>query len=289
MTERTVLTWRDVESCAAVARSRIPDGVALYGVPRGGAMAALAIRRIGAMRLVSTPEEADVIVDDIIDSGVTKQRYNGRFPDKPFVVLVDKRNRKDSDWIVFPWETDEQDGPEENIRRLLEFVGDDPNREGLRETPARVIRSYGEIFSGYKIDPASVFKVFEEGACDEMVLVRNVEFFSVCEHHMQPFFGQAHLAYVPNGKVIGVSKLVRLLEVFTRRLQIQERICQQVTAALDEYLKPLGSACILEAKHFCMTCRGVNKQGSEMVTSSLTGVFRDKAPARQELLSLIRG
>lgn len=178
---------------------------------------------------------------------------------------------------------------ENQVRQLLQFIGDDPGREGLLETPARVVRSYGEIFAGYKADPASVFKVFEDGACDEMVLVRNAEFYSCCEHHMQPFFGKAHIAYIPDGKVIGVSKLVRLLEVFARRLQIQERICQQVTAALDEHLKPLGSACILEAKHFCMTCRGVNKQHSEMVTSSLTGVFRSKLEARQELLTLIRG
>lgn len=178
---------------------------------------------------------------------------------------------------------------QDQVRQLISFIGDDPDREGLLETPARVIRSYGEIFSGYKIDPASVFKVFTEGACDEMVLVRRVEFFSCCEHHMLPFYGLAHLAYVPSGKVIGVSKLVRLLEVFTRRLQIQERICQQVTAALDQYLQPKGSACILEARHLCMTCRGVNKQGSEMVTSSLTGVFQSKPEARQELLALIRG
>jgi GTP cyclohydrolase I len=177
--------------------------------------------------------------------------------------------------------------PQDNIRELLRFIGESPEREGLKETPDRVVRSYAELFSGYGKKPEDVLKVFEDGACDEMVILRNCEFYSFCEHHMQPFFGKAHVAYIPDGRVIGVSKLARILDIYSRRLQIQERIGQQVTAALDEHLKPRGSACVLEAIHFCMTCRGVQKQHSEMVTSSLTGVFRD-LPVRQELLSLIR-
>ena len=195
-------------------------------------------------------------------------------------------------WWEFPWErmADETAGPEENVRRLIEFIGDDPSREGLLATPTRVLRSYGELFSGYHQNPEEVLTIFEDGACDEMVAVRNVEFYSVCEHHMLPFFGKAHVAYIPDGKVIGVSKLVRILEVFTRRLQIQERICQQITSTLDELLKPKGSACILEARHLCMTARGVQKQHSEMVTSSLTGVFLERGnDARQEFLSMVSG
>lgn len=176
---------------------------------------------------------------------------------------------------------------ESAIETLLRFIGDDPTREGLKETPLRVMKSYQELFSGYAQDPAAVLKVFEDGACDEMVVLRNMEFFSTCEHHMLPFFGKAHVAYIPNGRVIGISKLARILEIYSRRLQVQERLTEQITKALDEHLKPKGSACVLEARHFCMICRGVQKQNSEMVTSSLTGVFR-KPEVRAEFFHLVK-
>ena len=175
------------------------------------------------------------------------------------------------------------------VRSLLAYLGDDPDREGLQDTPDRVVRSYAELFSGYGVNPADVFKVFEDGACDEMVVLRNCEFWSCCEHHMQPFFGKAHIAYVPKGKVAGISKLARVLDIYARRLQIQERLTCQVTRALDENLKPLGSACVIEATHFCMVCRGVQKQHSTLITSSLTGVFRDRPEVRAEFLNLVRG
>lgn len=179
--------------------------------------------------------------------------------------------------------------PESTVRHILELLGEDPNREGLRETPARVVRSWSELYGGYGQDPQDILKTFEEGACDEMVLLRDVEFYSTCEHHMLPFFGRAHIAYLPNRKVVGVSKLARLLEIFARRLQIQERLGQQITTALDAALHPMGSACILEAQHFCMTSRGVAKQNSVMVTSSLTGAFREEAETRQELFAILGG
>lgn len=174
------------------------------------------------------------------------------------------------------------------VREILKYIGEDPNREGLRDTPLRVQRSFRELFVGYSQDPADVIRVFEDGACDELVLLKNAEFFSYCEHHMQPFIGKAHIAYIPDGRVIGVSKLARILDIYARRLQIQERLTVQVTAALDLHLKPKGSACILEATHFCMVCRGVQKQHSKLVTSSLTGVFRQPG-ARSEFFQLIRG
>jgi GTP cyclohydrolase I len=150
-----------------------------------------------------------------------------------------------------------------------------------------VLNSYQEIYSGYQQDPKSILKCFEDDTCDEMVILTGVEFISMCEHHMLPFVGNAHIAYIPNGKVLGISKLARLLEIYSRRLQIQERICQQITKALMDHLHPLGAACVLEAKHLCMTCRGVNKQQSVMITSSLEGVFREQA-VRQEFLSMLR-
>lgn len=176
---------------------------------------------------------------------------------------------------------------EDSVRTMIAFTGDDPKRSGVKETPARVRRSYSELFSGYKKSPRKVLKVFDE-PCDNIVLLSGVEFYSTCEHHMIPFVGSASIAYLPSfGKVVGLSKLARLLEVYARRLQIQERIGKQVVAALDKYLSPHGSACILRAKHFCMCARGVNKQHSVMTTSAMSGVFRDDESARAELLALI--
>jgi GTP cyclohydrolase I len=150
------------------------------------------------------------------------------------------------------------------------------------------VKAYDELCAGYKIDPASVFKVFDSEKYDGIVILKNVEFHSLCEHHVLPFSGKAHIAYIPNEKVIGVSKLARLLEIYTRRLQIQERIGEQVVNDIMKYLSPKGAACILEAQHMCMTCRGVNKQDSVMITSSLRGCFLAKDSARQELMSLIK-
>lgn len=172
------------------------------------------------------------------------------------------------------------------VGKLLAYVGENPERDGLLETPRRVLDSYKYLFGGYDADVASIFKLFDD-SCDEMVLVKDVEFYSCCEHHMLPFFGKAHIAYIPDGNVVGLSKLIRLLEVYSRRLQIQERLTQQITEALDRYLKPKGSACVLQAKHFCMLCRGVQKQNSEVYTSSLTGAFR-QPEVRAEFLSLIK-
>ena len=174
------------------------------------------------------------------------------------------------------------------IRDMIRLIGDDSERRGVLETPQRVIKSWDTLYSGYKKDPVSVFKIFEEEEkFDELVLIENIEFFSVCEHHILPFFGKAHIAYIPDGPVIGASKLPRLLEIYCRRLQIQERIGKQVVRDIMKYLKPKGAACILEAQHLCMMARGIEKQNSVMVTSCLEGCFKD-IPVRSELFNLIR-
>jgi len=297
--QKKSLSWMEVESRAlAIAlqlcRNFPQREIRAYPIPRGGILAAQAVQAAKAIPrqirviIVEELEDADCFIDDILDSGATKEKYQKR-RNLPFYVLVNKQI-EGMLWWEFPWERMVGEmGPEENIRRLIEFIGDDLNREGLRETPQRVIRSYLKLFEGYQQDVEKNVKFFEDDSCDEMVILRDVEFFSTCEHHMLPFFGKAHIAYVPDGRVIGASKLVRVLEVFSRRLQIQERICEQVTRALDETLKPKGSACVLEAQHFCMTSRGVQKQCTVMVTSSLTGVFREKGnEARSEFLSMIR-
>lgn len=174
------------------------------------------------------------------------------------------------------------------VRQLLRYIGEDPTREGLIDTPKRVVQSYADFFSGYGQDAAAHLKTFKDGACDEMVVLKEVEFYSFCEHHMVPFFGKAHIGYLPDGKVVGISKLARVLEVFARRLQIQERIGQQVTEILMNELTPKGAGCVIEAQHLCMCARGVNKQNSLMVTSSLQGAFREDNGVRAEFLQMIK-
>lgn len=280
-----------VASLVSRFKSKVPPGSVVYGIPRGGQLALYTIAATGTdlsqFTFTNHPEEATVFVDDVYDSGRTMRFWNLKYPGRPFIPLVDKRLEAETEWIVFPWETGKKDDAVENVTRMLQHIGEDPRREGLRETPERVVRSWKTLFSGYTDDVSSYFKSFTEGACDEMVLLRDIEFYSTCEHHVLPFKGKAHIAYIPNGKVIGVSKLARILDVFARRMQIQERIGQQVTEALMQYLNPKGAACVLEAQHYCMTARGVQKQNSVMVTSSLRGCFRDEPDCRSELFRLI--
>ena len=178
---------------------------------------------------------------------------------------------------------------EKSLQRCLSFIGEDVTREGLIDTPKRILNSWRDLFSGYSQNVNNIMTTFKDDVCNEMVILKDIELYSTCEHHMLPFFGKCHIAYIPNGKILGVSKLARLMEIYARRMQIQERIVKQITLALDFYLNPLGSACIIEAQHFCMTSRGVQKENSKMLTSSLTGVFKDDIEVRQEFLSLIKG
>lgn len=176
-----------------------------------------------------------------------------------------------------------------HVRGLLRYLGEDPNREGLRDTPARVVRALGEHFSGYALDPgAYLAKTFQEvEGYDELVLVSDIEVYSHCEHHMVPFVGKAHVAYIPNGRVVGLSKVARVVDVFAKRLQVQEKLTKQIADALQAHLAPQGVAVILQCQHFCMCYRGVKKSGSWTTTSKLHGLFLLDAAARMELLTLI--
>jgi len=173
-----------------------------------------------------------------------------------------------------------------SLYKMIKYIGDDPLREGVAETPKRVVKSWETIFGGYKQDPKNILKTQFVADYDEMVVLKDIEFYSTCEHHMLPFFGKAHIAYLPEGKVVGISKLARLVEIYARRLQIQERLTTQISEAIMQNLKPLGCGVVVEAKHFCMVCRGVEKQNSVMMTSSLVGNFRDRL-VRQEFFKLI--
>ncbi len=174
------------------------------------------------------------------------------------------------------------------VRELLALLGENPEREGLVATPRRVVESLGQLTSGYhaNLDDIVAGAVFEE-AYDEMVLVREIAFYSLCEHHLLPFYGQAHVAYVPDGRVLGLSKLPRIVDAFARRLQVQERLTTEIATAIDSRLHPKGVAVVLEADHLCMMMRGVEKAGSRTVTSSMTGVFRRDPRTRAEFLGLI--
>ena len=174
------------------------------------------------------------------------------------------------------------------VSTLLNYIEGDSSREGLVDTPKRVINSFEEIYAGYKMDPSEVLSsTFNGEDYDGIVLLRNIEFHSTCEHHLQPFKGRAHVAYIPTERIVGISKLARIVELHARRLQNQERITKGVADDLEEHLQPLGSAVIVEAAHGCMQCRGVQKQNAVMTTSAMRGVFFDKSEARSELMQLI--
>lgn len=177
-----------------------------------------------------------------------------------------------------------------HVRAIIEAMGDDPDREGLQRTPERVEKAYRFMTKGYEMSVADVVGggVFEESH-ENMILVRDIELYSMCEHHMLPFFGRAHVAYVPKGRIIGLSKLPRIVEIFARRLQVQERLTDQVADAVMEVLEPAGVGVVVEASHLCMMMRGVEKQNSTTVTSALRGIFRDDARTREEFLRLVHG
>ena len=178
---------------------------------------------------------------------------------------------------------------EDAVQTLLRWAGDDPTREGLRDTPARVIRAFEEWFSGYGVDPHAVLETTfsETEGYDEIVLLRDIRFVSHCEHHLAPIIGRAHVAYLPDRRVVGISKLARIVDVYARRLQVQEKMTAQIAKTIHDVLNPLGVAVVIDAVHQCMTTRGVEKHGVSMVTSQLLGVFRDDSNTRREFLAMI--
>ncbi len=175
------------------------------------------------------------------------------------------------------------------VREMLEAIGEDPEREGLRDTPQRIANMYAEIFSGIGRNPAEVLNVTFEENHQEMVILRDIPFYSTCEHHFLPFHGVAHVGYIPRGRILGISKIARVVELLARRPQLQERLTAQIADALMSSLEPQGVGVVIEAEHLCMTMRGVKKPGTTVVTSANRGIFRDRAVTREEFLSLIRG
>ena len=267
--------------------------IQIYGVPRGGIPAAYAVAAAsnGRIQVIDNPDNAFAIVDDLIDSGATMEKWVEKIAPCNFYALFDKREGPyKGEWLVFPWEESEERGVEDHIVRMMQFMGEDTNREGLKETPARVAKAWKFWCSGYGKKPQDILKVFADGAkgVDEMVVVKDIPFYSHCEHHLAPFFGTATVAYIPNGKIVGLSKLSRLVDIYARRLQVQERLTNEVADAILEHLQPLGVGVTLKARHLCMESRGVSQQGHHTITSALRGVIKEDAKARAEFMGLSR-
>jgi GTP cyclohydrolase I len=277
---KTNITWEQVYHRLEETIKELPKGTKYYGVPRGGQIVA---GMTGAA--VDTIEEADVIIDDLIDSGATEERYKKY--KKPFLALIDKRIELQGEWLVFPWEEQEGDTEEtveDNVRRLLQYFGEDSTREGLLETPKRFIKFFKEFLNPPKWNCTT----FEGEGYDEMIVQTNIPFHSLCEHHIAPFFGTGTIAYIPNKRIVGLSKLARTLETYARRLQNQERITMQVADFLWKELEPRGVAVQLSAKHMCMEMRGVKKHDTYTTTTKLIGIFKTDSSARQEFLNAIK-
>jgi GTP cyclohydrolase I len=298
--EKEILDWEHFKTeCIVLGNMIRKEGKEyknIYPILRAGSYVALVLSKMLDLPLISHLDKTDngtLVVDDIVDSGRTLEQYkdydtavlhikdHAKTQPTYYVRAVDK-------WIEYPWEVGSE-GVEENIVRLLEYMGENPNREGLIETPKRVVKGYKQWFSGYNKDPKDVMKTFTSANDDQIVIVKNIDFYSHCEHHMAPFYGQVHIGYLPNGKVLGVSKFSRLTDIYARRLQIQEQLTNQIAQAINEHLKPKGVGVIIEGIHLCMRSRGVQKQNSIMTTSVMLGDFRELEGLRKEFLQLVKG
>lgn len=289
------LSWLQLREAVAALAQKLEVAAVVYdsvwGIPTGGAIIALLLAEQTGRRIVDEPRPGTLICDDICDSGETLGPFAGTYPTA--VLHVRPRSRalptvglhETDAWVKYPYEKAEAPG-QEVVTRMIELVGDDPRREGLRETPARVVRAWSELFAGYKAAP--MLTTFDDGSYDEIVISRDITFCSVCEHHWLPFYGRAHVGYLPRGRIIGLSKLSRVVDKYARRLQVQERMTQQIAQELMEALDPAGVAVVVEGTHFCMLSRGVRQQESVMVTSTMLGRFRESAPTRAEFFALIK-
>lgn len=296
MAEQLYISQNEVMTAArnCVARERIDKTQTLWGVPRGGIPAAFAVAAHSGAIVVDSIQDATVIVDDIWDSGRTAERIMDTAESgTTFVTLFDKRRAPwRGRWLIMPWETVEGATGDESatdaITRLLQYIGEDPKREGLLKTPDRVLKAWREWCSGYGQTPKDILTTFEDGAdrVNELVVMRNIPVHSTCEHHLAPFFGTATIGYIPNGRIVGLSKLVRLTNIFARRLQVQERLTNQIADALMEHLNPLGVGVIIECRHMCMESRGVQSANTPTTTSALRGALFSNDSARAEFLQL---
>lgn len=317
---KAVFTNTDIAVAANKVALKIAGRVNLnpqrvWGIPRSGVPAAYiitsALNDLGVpATLVNTPDEATLIVDDLVDSGATISRYSEKYRCAYFACLFSKQVQHDAFpssapyyfgelltskgmWITFPWDVSGEASDTsafDAVTRMLQYIGEDPQRGGLLETPKRVVKAWDEWFSGYKIDPSQLLKTFEDGAegVNEMVLLTDIPVMSHCEHHVAPFTGVAHVAYIPAGRIVGLSKIARVVDAFSRRLQVQERLTNQIADCFMNELKPLGAAVVIKAKHSCMSSRGVKVHSVDTTTSALRGVFMTDQAVRAEFMHLTK-
>ena len=311
MSNKIYLTNFDINQLAVTLNEHIVSlklncvgkfGLNIYPIPRGGIPAAYALKATNPeyYNIVDNPKQADIAVDDIIDSGKTAMYMMSEFL-LPTYALIDKTDLSEAvcntkyhnKWIVWPWEysNEQEEGVEANVVRILQYIGEDSSREGLLETPRRFTKALGQWFSGYGKDPKDILKVFEDGAenCDQMIIRKDIPLYSHCEHHIAPIFGRCTIAYIPNGKIVGLSKMDRLVDLFARRLQVQERLTNQIADAMFDNLNPIGVGVWISARHMCVESRGVNNQNSETVTIALRGAMREQSATRSEFLLACKG
>lgn len=287
------LTWTDVDDALRALVERNDDGgfSTFYGIPTGGAVvAALMAGRVRG-RILEAPEPGCLVVDDLVDTGATAYPYAARYRfdalfRKPWSPprLAPGALERDA-WLRFPWEP-EGGAPVDAVTRIIQYIGEDPTREGLIDTPARVVKAYAELTSGYQLDPVKLLgTTFEAGTYDEMITVRRIPFSSLCEHHLLPFTGHATVAYIPGDRIVGLSKIPRCVLAFAKRLQVQERLTDQIADAMESVLAPRGVGVRIEATHTCSSMRGVERE-APMVTTAVRGLIKTDVMARGEFLSL---
>ncbi len=290
------VTWDDAQEEVAniVSRWADHDIRTVYGVPTGGVPVAMLCAEMTGWRILNDPDEIDehtLVVDDLIDTGRTLSAYNGVNCDamyrKPYSPTnAAQRSTTVDSWLAFPWERDDGD-PTDAVVRLLQYIGEDPTREGLVDTPRRVVKAMAEMTSGYKTDIEQILGVqFDVGEVSGTVVLSDIPFTSLCEHHMLPFTGTATVGYVPGAKVVGLSKLARLVDAHANRLQVQERLTEDIASDLDHHLQPDGVGVVVHAHHQCMSCRGVGKPGATMTTNSLRGIVANDPTRRAEFMSI---
>jgi len=266
------ITWSQLNSkIVNIFTGQNLNGKAVYGIPRGGAVCAIAMARLFlGIQLVDKPGEADIIVDDLIDSGRTRDQYRRMYPQTPFYAIYDKIIEPDLGWLVFPYESDKEaeKSVEDCVARILEFHGYNLNSEGLKRTPERVAKVYAELLHAEE----PVIAIFNAKGYNQMITDKDIPFYSLCEHHILPFFGTVAISYIPDKSIIGLSKLARIVDYFSRRLNTQEYLAQNIANYIEEKLKPQGVGVIVRGRHLCKEMRGVRTTG-EMIASCLKGSF----------------
>jgi len=277
--------WKELV-VKVILKIRNQNYTGVFGVPRGGTPISLVVSDTLKIPLLDKPIEGCVVVDDLIDSGRTMSKYK----DYEFIALIDKRLPEwEGQWIEFWYENTQKDA-EDIVTRQIEFMGDNPKRKGVVDTPRRVVKMWKELFRGYdpKQKPTiTIFENGEDGITYDNMVVDTGDFYSYCEHHMVPFFGQYWFAYIPDKKIMGISKVARIVDYYSAKLQIQERLVKEILDAIEKEVDPKGLALVMKGEHLCKTMRGVKKKG-EMITSDLRGSFKNEHDCRAEFMRFVK-